>query len=99
MLHSSPCDSRSYADELLRERTVDSLTIDAYRKMGTVVSAYFAPEFTKILAYALRDGWEEAEIICNSLGLEAKHMACLINDDEWLDECTQPDFDEGDFSD
>jgi len=86
MLYTSPCDDPLHADYLNRQYKMADFASDARNAISTVCAPYFGTEFGKLLAYALKDGQQEAVDICDALGIGEKEMACLIDDDNWFDE-------------
>lgn len=85
-MYMSPCDSSSYRDEIAYQMVMDKYSTKAMNAIGAVCSPYFGVEFGKLLAYGLKEGSEEAELICQNLGIGEKEMAALICDKEWFSE-------------
>lgn len=85
-MYMSPCDSPSYCDELAHAQAMDKYSMKARTAISTICSPYFGKEFGTLLAYGLKDGMEEAESICQTLGVGELEMAALIEDKEWFNE-------------
>jgi len=80
----SPCDVPSYASDLKLQMAMDKDSMKAREALSTVCSSFFVSEFGPILAEALRNGMDEAEIICRSIGIGEREMAALVADEEWF---------------
>lgn len=85
-MYLSPCDSPSYRDQLAYERVMNKYSNKALDAISTICSPFFGVQFGKLLAYGLKEGSEEAQMICQTLGIGEKEMATLINDKEWFNE-------------
>lgn len=85
-MYMSPCDVPSYVDAINHQKEMQKSCHQAIDAISTMCSPYFGIEFGRLLAYGLKDGVEEAELICRAIGIGEREMAALIDDKEWFDQ-------------
>lgn len=83
-MYMSPCDMPSYADHLKLQMAMDKDSMKAREALSTICAPFFISEFAPLLAEGLRNGLNEADIICNSIGIGEREIAALIDDEKWF---------------
>lgn len=83
-MYMSPCDMPSYAAGIKLQIAMDKDSMKAREALSTICAPFFISEFGPILAEALRNGMDEADVICRSIGIGEREVAALIDDEKWF---------------